>query len=105
MAEAKKRVAAHTICEIIDIEPLSYKVPEKADKGKAMATVPQKMKGSLPPGPLEKRMNDVFSTRASSEGLDAGGDLARDAGARRRFMPAWKLARETNLGTVVKRSN
>lgn len=41
LAEAKKRAAAHTDCEIIDEEPLSYKVPEKADKGKAVATVPQ----------------------------------------------------------------
>lgn len=98
LAEARKRAAAHTDCEIIDVEPLSYKVPGKVDKGKAVATAPLKRKGSLPLGLREKLMKDTLTTRASIEGVGAGRDLTGDAG---RFVPAWKLARETSLGTVA----
>lgn len=103
LAEAKKRAAARADCEIIDVEPLSYKVPEKVDRGKAVATVPLKRKWSLPPGPPEKLMNDAFSVRAGNEGLEFGRDLAGGVRIGERFMPAWKLTRDTNLGTVAER--
>lgn len=48
-------------------------------------------------------MKKAFSARAGSEGLDGGGDLGGGAGARERFVPGWKLARETNLGAVAER--
>lgn len=48
-------------------------------------------------------MKDSFSVRAGHEGLDIGGDLAGGAGAGERFIPGWKLTRETNLGTVAER--
>lgn len=100
MAEAKKRAATHTDCEIMDVEPLRYKVPEKEDKGKAVATVLLKRKGNLPPGPRKKLIKDAFNARKSMVGLETGGELAEDAG---RFVPAWRLSRETKLGTVAER--
>lgn len=100
LAEARKRAAAYTDYEVIDVEPLSYKVPEKAEKGKAVATTPLKRKVSLPLGPREKLMKDALSARGGSEGLGANEDTAGEAG---RFVPAWKLSKDTNLGTVVER--
>lgn len=75
LAETKKRATAHTDCEIIDVEPLSYKVPEKVVKCKAMATTPLKSKGSLPSGPREKLMKDAFNARAGIEGWILAGML------------------------------
>lgn len=54
LAKTKKRAAASVDCEIIDVEHVSFKVPEMVNKGKAVTTVPQKKKGNLPPGPREK---------------------------------------------------
>lgn len=48
-------------------------------------------------------MKDAFSAGVGIEGLDGGGDLGGGARAGRRFVPGWKLARETNLGTVAER--
>lgn len=58
--EANKRAVSRSDCEIINVEPLSDKVPERAEKGKVVMTVPLKRKGSL---------------RAGSQGLDVSGDL------------------------------
>lgn len=63
LVKAKKRAATNTYYEIIDIEPLSFKVSEKVDKGKTVATVPQKTKGNMPPGPREKLMKEAFNAR------------------------------------------
>lgn len=68
LAEVQKRAAAHTDCEIIDVEPLRYKVPEKEDKGKAAATGTLKRKGSGTVGPREKLMKDAISARTGSGG-------------------------------------
>lgn len=66
-AEVQKRAAAHIDCEIIDVEPLRYKAPEKVDKGKAVATVTLKRKGNGTVGPREKLMKN-----AQEEAVEAG---------------------------------
>lgn len=103
LAKAKKRAAAHTDCEIIEVEPLSFKVPEKVDKGKAVTTMPKKRKGNLHPGPREKLMKDVISARAGSEGPEGLPDPSGGAEVGERFKPAWRLGRDTNVGTVAER--
>lgn len=40
LAKAKKRAAASADYEIINVEPLSFKVPDKVEKGKVVAMVP-----------------------------------------------------------------
>lgn len=47
-----------------------------------MATMPQKRKGNLPPGPQEKLMKGAFHARAGGEGLEAISELAGGAGRR-----------------------
>lgn len=103
LAEIKKRVAAHTDCEIIDVEPLSFKVPEKVDKGKAVATVPQKMKITLPQVPCEKLMKNAMIAGMGSEALEAMADPTGGGGAGGRFVLAWRLAWDTKLGIVAER--
>lgn len=103
LAEAKKRAAAHTDCEIIDVEPLSFKVPKKVDKGKAVAIVPQKKKNHLPPGACEKLMKGAMSAGVGSEGLEDMADPTGEGGVGERFVPAWRLANDTMLGTVAER--
>lgn len=51
LGRSKKRVVTSADCEIIDVEPLSFKVPEKAEKRKVVAMVPQKRKENLPQVP------------------------------------------------------
>lgn len=69
LAKAKKRAATSTYCEIIDIEPLSFKLSEKVDNGKTVAMVPQKRKGNMPPCQREKLMKEAFNVRAGIESL------------------------------------
>lgn len=88
LADVQKRAAAHVDLEIIDVEPLRFKVPEKMDKGKAVATGTLKRKGGGAGGPREKRMKDAISARTGSGGEGGGGELSGGAG---RFAPAWKL--------------
>lgn len=71
LAEAKKKAAGRADCEIIDVETLRFKVLETVDKGKVVATVPQKRKGNLSPDPREKLMKDAFNAKAGGEGLEA----------------------------------
>lgn len=56
------------------------------NKGKVVATVPQKRKGNLPPGPREKLMKDVFNARAGGEGPEAIVEPARGTGMGGRFV-------------------
>lgn len=100
LAEVQKRAAAQVDLEIIDVEPLRFKVPEKEDKGKAMATGTLKKKENRTTGPREKLMKDAISAKTSRRGGGDGRELPREAV---RFAPAWKLGRETNLGTVIER--
>lgn len=103
LAEAKKRATASADCEIIDVKPLSFKVPKKLDKGKAVAMVPQKIKGNMPPGPKEKLMKNMFNARTGGEGLETSAKPAGGAGTGGRFMLAWRLGQDTNLATVAER--
>lgn len=48
LEEAKKTVAASAGYEIIDVEPLSFMVPEKVDKGNAITTVRKREKRTCP---------------------------------------------------------
>lgn len=100
LAEVQKRATPHTDCEIIDVEPLRYKAPEKIDKGKAVATATLKRKGSGTVSPRENLIKDAISARGGSGGGGSGGEPTTEAG---QFVPAWKLAREMNLGTVAER--
>lgn len=99
----KKRATAHIDCEIIDVESLSFKVQEKVDKGKALATVAQKRKNNLPRGPHEKLMKDAMCAEVGNEGLEATTDPTGGGGEGGRFVSAWRLARDTKLGTVAER--
>lgn len=103
LEEAKKRAAASADCEIIDVEPLSIKVPEKVVKGKAVATMPQKMKRNMPPCLREKLIRDAFNTKTISESLDIGLDPARDTVTVGRFVLDWRLGRDTILVIMAER--
>lgn len=103
LAKAKKRATTSADCDIIDVEPLSFKVLEKVDKGKAVAMVPQKRKGNIALGSREKLMKDVFHARTGGEGLKTSVEPVGDAGTGGRFMSTWRLRRDTNIATVVEK--
>lgn len=63
-------------------------MPEKVDKGKAVATVPQKRKCNMPLGPREKLMRDALNARTIGEGLETGVEPARGVMTGGRFVLA-----------------
>lgn len=88
LKEAKKKGPANADCEIIDVEPLSFKVPEKVDKGKVVAMVPQRRKASMPSAPIEKLMREAMNTRIVGEGWDIEPESTGGTATRGRFVPA-----------------
>lgn len=103
LEEEKKEGVASADCEIIDVESLSFKIPEKVDKGKIVTMVPQKRKASMPPTLREKLMRDVLNARTVNEGLDIGPDPIGGTAIGGRFVPTWRLGRDTSLATMAER--